>query len=816
MKDLSKIEEIYHAVLEKSPAEREAFLKESCGDDEDLRREVESLLSFDERAEDFIESPPGALAEEFLGDGEKNDNLSGRKFSHYRVLEQIGAGGMGEVYLAEDTRLGRKVALKLLPAQFSENPERKARFEKEARAASALNHPNIITIYGIEEAENLNFIATEFIDGQTLRTLINEKPFNWRETVEITIQITSALEAAHSVGIVHRDIKPANIMIRRDGYVKVLDFGLAKLQEGEKGRKGDGELKNTLSSVLTNPGMVMGTVAYMSPEQARGLKTDAQTDIWSLGVVLYEMLSGKQPFTGETASHIIVSILEKEPLPLENVLEELQKIIGKALTKDKKTRYRTAQDLLIDLKKLKRTSESQDETSDTPNKTGNENETRIYGAASTQQGETAKTQPTVSSLEYAVTQAKSHKLATIVVAVLLFGIISTAVYWNYFYRQNPSQNPFQSVKFDRVTAHGLTITNAISPDGKYVVYAKDESGEQSLWLRQTATSGDTQIIPSSQMNYHFLNFSPDGENIYFVGVEKEGVAPALFEVSTLGRNQRKLIDGVNSQISFAPDGKSLAFLRRSEGENKLIIANAQGRDERVLATRKFPDLYTRGVSWSPDGKLIAVATLKSRSRYAGGIAVVDVATGAENPIPLSEKEVIQVTHLAWLKDGSGLVFCRYVSPTGERFQLQFVAYPSGQIQNITNDLTSYEDLSLTADGKTLVSVQREYSMGIWLTDEGDFTKTKQIETKTGRDDGERGIAWTKDGKIVYVSSEDEAQNIWRVDADGTNQKPLTTGNEHGKVNPSLNPDDGTLIYLSDLEKVSIFGKWIPKGKTCAA
>ena len=228
MSNIAKIEEIYHAALEKPLAERDEFLKKACGDDEELRREVESLLSFDEQAADFIETPPEDLAANLFAK-QNNEDIIGKTLNHYRVISQLGAGGMGEVYLAEDTKLKRKIALKLLPLQFSTDAERKRRFEQEARAVSALNHPNIITIYGIEEAEDLEFIATELIDGETLREKIKEKPFTWQEMLNIAIQITSALESAHSVGIIHRDIKPANIMIRRDGIVKVLDFGLGKI-----------------------------------------------------------------------------------------------------------------------------------------------------------------------------------------------------------------------------------------------------------------------------------------------------------------------------------------------------------------------------------------------------------------------------------------------------------------------------------------------------------------------------------------------------------------------------------------------------------
>jgi eukaryotic-like serine/threonine-protein kinase len=361
--------------------------------------------------------------------------------SHYRIVSKIGAGGMGEVYLAEDTRLDRKVAIKFLSEEFSRDSDKLNRFIQEAKAISALNHPNILTVHEIGEIGDSNYIVTEFIEGKTLREhLSSDESISLSAILKVGVQTAEALVAAHQAGIIHRDIKPENIMIRRDGYAKVLDFGLAKLTEKKKSERIslEGETK---AFVQTNPGMVMGTVSYMSPEQARGKEIDARTDIWSLGVVLYEMLSGKLPFTGETINHTIVSILEKEPKLLENVPDELQRIVRKALTKDKEMRYQTARDLLIDLKNLRRTLDIQGELerSVIPNKTdtadaGVEKATQVYavGAAATTQGEgeAVKTQAatSASSLEYAVTQAKSHKLAVAISGAVLLGVIAIAYF----------------------------------------------------------------------------------------------------------------------------------------------------------------------------------------------------------------------------------------------------------------------------------------------------------------------------------------------------------------------------------------------------
>ena len=346
-----QIDRIFHAVLQRDPSQRSAFVAESCAGDPALQKEIEDLLASHEESDSFIETPASDVAAELLAEGQAG-LVVGQAIGPYTVLDLIGAGGMGQVYLGTDTRLGRRVALKILPKQFTINPERVRRFEQEARAASALNHPNIVTIHEIGRSNSTQFIVTEFVDGQTLRTLMNEKPFTLKEALNVATQIAGALAAAHAAGIVHRDIKPENIMLRADGYVKILDFGLAKLTELPTT---DSELeKSTL--LQSNPGLVMGTVQYMSPEQARGKKVDARTDIWSLGIVLYELVSGRVPFTGETPSHVMVSLMENELPPLTSHTElpaELERIVTKTLAKNKRERYQTAKELAHDLKNLK-------------------------------------------------------------------------------------------------------------------------------------------------------------------------------------------------------------------------------------------------------------------------------------------------------------------------------------------------------------------------------------------------------------------------------------------------------------------------------
>ena len=349
-----QVTDLFQSAVERAPERRPAFLDEACHGDEGLRREVGSLLTSYERAENFIEVPAFEVAPELVTN-DRAGALVGKLIGHYRIESFIGVGGMGEVFLARDEQLGRKAALKLLPEHLTADEAQLSRFKAEARSASALNHPNILTVYEIGSKGNVRFIATEFIEGVTLRALLADEKMNLRTALEIAVQVASALTAAHEAGVVHRDIKPENIMLRPDGYVKVLDFGIAKLTEEGPAREHH-ELATT-SGLKTRPGLVLGTGRYMSPEQARGQKVDARSDIWSLGVVLYEMVVGIPPFLGETPSDCIASILTKELPPLSGVLPDvplkLEEILQKALRKDRDERYQTAGELLGDLHTLK-------------------------------------------------------------------------------------------------------------------------------------------------------------------------------------------------------------------------------------------------------------------------------------------------------------------------------------------------------------------------------------------------------------------------------------------------------------------------------
>ena len=441
-----QISQFFHAARGLTPAERTAFLDEECADDS-LRKLIEQLLATNVDANSFMESTALEIEARLLADAE-SDSVVGQTIGHYKIIAAICVGGMGEVYLAQDMQLGRKVALKLLPTLFTMDTDRVRRFQQEARAASALNHPNIITIYEIGEFDDRHFIVTEFIDGETVRRWISGvqptasgrssgkpgTPQALSEVLNIAIQTADALAAAHEAGIVHRDIKPENIMVRgRDGYVKVLDFGLAKLTEGYEATVDlEGE---TRAQVKTNPGMVMGTVGYMSPEQARAEKVDARTDIWSLGVVLYELLAGCPPFDRPTPSEVIASILEHEPPPLpryaRDVPEELERIVSKTLTKDREERYQTAKDLLVDLRRLKQRLEVDAAVQRTSQPVG-DNAKNV--AATGRLGEvTGEATAVASSTSRAVSRVKRFNLTTRGALIVLASLVTLAALAYFVY-----------------------------------------------------------------------------------------------------------------------------------------------------------------------------------------------------------------------------------------------------------------------------------------------------------------------------------------------------------------------------------------------
>src|SRR5579871_1541149 len=445
-----QIEKLYHSAAALQPAERASFLERACNADPELRQEVESLLAHDQQAENFIESPALEIAAHQLA-RDDNQSLIGREVSHYRIVEKLGGGGMGVVYKAEDTELGRFVALKFLPDDLAHDPQALERFRREARAASALNHPNICTIHEIGQQQGRPFIVMEFLDGTTLKHRITGRPLDTETALEIGMQIAEALEAAHAEGIVHRDIKPANIFLTKRGQVKVLDFGLAKVV---KAKAQVAEVEATLSDDLTSIGSTLGTVAYMSPEQASGRQLDVRSDIFSFGILLYELLAGRRPFTGANDLELLQTLIHGSPQPLrQNVPPMLSMIVEKALEKDPDDRYQSMREMLVDLRRCRRA--------------------RLVGAPPAAQRKVPR-----------------NWLVWGIAGVMFVAVIV----WEALRPAARPTNLLEGAHFTRLTDFETTEA-AISPDGRFVAFVSDHDGSNDVWLTQV---GVGQLINLTQ------------------------------------------------------------------------------------------------------------------------------------------------------------------------------------------------------------------------------------------------------------------------------------------------------------------------------
>jgi Serine/threonine protein kinase len=742
----------------------------------------------------------------------------GTTLSRYRIINKIGAGGMGEVYRAQDTELGRSVALKFLSGEVASHQNRLNRFIQEAKAASALNHPNIITVYEIGRTEDSTFIATEFIEGVTLRHRMRQR-LKLTEVLDIATQIASALVAAHAAGIVHRDIKPDNIMVRTDGIVKVLDFGLAKLTERQDS-SAEAEA-TTIALVNTEPGSVLGTVAYMSPEQAAGREVDARADVWSLGVVLYEMIAARAPFEGASKSHIIVAITDSEPLPITHFVSEvpeaLEWIIAEALTKDREERCQTAKEMLGKLKRLKQRIESGASISDlsrsgSPNSSiapvtnSNvvsfaEKETTLQEGRATARSEDFADTRALSSVQFVVTGIRQYRKESI--AVLVVGILVAAAIGFGLYKLFTQPKQFGPPKMIALTTGGkvngedINGQLAISPDGKYVVCAANDAKQQaSLWLRQVSTNSLVRIVPPENGGYLATTFSPDGELIYYVAtLERNKYVPTLYRIPVLGGTPTKVLDRVFSAIAFSGDGGQFAFVRKNQEDMALMVANTDGGGQpRAIALRKQPNGFsTSGPSWSPDGKRVACGVFDGSGTGYSSVVEVPVETG--DPRPFNSQRWAKVGRVIWLADGSGLIMTAQPESSSIGTQLWFLPYPRGEARRITNDLNGYGEVSLglTSDSGTIATIQQVNSSSIWITAPNtDESNARQI-LKTNLPDA---VSWTPEGKIVYASRTGETWDIWMVDRDGSEVKQLTADSFIDQQ-PSVSPNGKYVVFQSN-------------------
>lgn len=790
-----KVKDIFDIALQLKPNQRENYVNAACGDNLALRDEVETLL--ESYRPDYIETPAVAEVAEVIVSEEKSHRLSGgERISHYKIIKRLGKGGMGEVYLADDLKLNRQVALKLLSPKLDADKQHFQRFMREAQAASVLNHPNICTIYEINDDGSAPFIAMEYVEGETLAKKIKKRRLTLEEIFDVAIQVAAALKAAHEAKIVHRDIKPDNVMIRPDGLIKVLDFGLAKLTENFPGAKSSDSDISTMPLISTNPGMVLGTVNYMSPEQARGRNVDARTDIFSFGVMLYEMLSGRLPFSGENDVDIIGSILHKEHEPLGQAAgklpPELGQVIDKTLQKNTEQRYQTIREVLNDLKDLNQRLELKAFSHDSGY--------RVTGDFRRADTTDDRLPPNITARRssYApgsisqmlVSGLTRYPTSSLVITILILMTLAAAGIVLYkIMRPPPTRESFQTMRLSKLTAGGNVEDKeiAISPDGKYVVYAVQEGGQQSLWIRQVETSGNAQILPPADVEFKGLAFSPDGNYIYYAVKEKKG-APEVYMMPALGGNKRMLLENAYGPVSFSPGGRQIAFL---SDETALMVAGSDGAAPRMLAAAPEGSRWVIP-AWSPDGKTIVNAVFSSADSH---YHLFEVSAEHGTIRPVNSPPWISINGLTWLPDGSGLLMSGRDLET-KLSQLWLVAYPSGNLRRITNDLSSYQGLSLTADGKTAVSVQQNLLTNIWIAPEAEATAVRKITTEVGRDEGLSGVAWAPDGRIVYTTRITGTQDLWIVNQDGTENRQLTF-NLKSNFSPAVSPDGRSIVFVSD-------------------
>jgi eukaryotic-like serine/threonine-protein kinase len=699
---------------------------------------------------------------------------------HYRILELLGKGGMGEVYVGEDTRLGRRVAVKILSRELGLSPDQRERFEREARAVAALNHPNIVTIHSVEEADGVPFLTLELLEGRTLDSAIPQDGMPVDRLLACAIPLADAVGAAHQRGITHRDLKPANVMLTTDGRIKVLDFGLAKLKEDASAASAA-----LPTQELTGEGRIVGTVAYMSPEQAEAKPVDTRSDVFSLGVMLFEMATGQRPFKGDTQVSLLSSILKDTPSSITDVKatlpRDLARIVKRCLNKDPEDRYQTAKDLRNDLRLLKDDLAS---------------------------GEAAAIQPGMHAGAPRATKAPPSRTPIVAGALVVLALIAAGVYWRT--RLPAGSNtafasvPFGSVGLTRLTTTGTTGLAVISDDGRYVAYVVTEEGKSGVWLRQVATSSNVQIVPPAEVRFLGLSFSADGNHVYYAIAPVGEVFASLYQVPVLGGGVRRVMDDVDGTVTFEPGGKRLAFGRRVPKlrQTTLVVVDVNGTNEKTIASRQAPNSFNlQSVAWSPDGRVIAIPAVRSETLQTD-VVLVDVESGKE--MTVGRHPWRDVTHVAWLPDGRSLLINAQDAEGESTNQIWLISVPGGDVRRITNDLSTYTGLSVTADGKTILSVRNELRARIWTTD-GLGGGAREPTSGPAADDGVRGIAWTPDARLVYASASAGNSDIWIMNADGRNRVQLTFDRAHDTL-PDVTPDGRRIVFVS--ERGGVRGLWV--------
>lgn len=720
------------AALQMTAGRRATFLNEVCGSDRELRQQIEALIAAESGAPAYLEKP---LLEELAGDmlARPERELAGRRIENYEVLSRLGSGGIGEVWLARDLTLHREVALKLLSPRFASSPYHTRRFQQEARAASALNHPNIITVYEIGVAEGALFIAEERVEGETVRQRMIREPMPLAEILNIGAQAAAALGAAHAAGIVHRDIKPENVMLRPDGLVKVVDFGLARYVEPVTDDGSPG--------TWSNPGFVLGTVRYMSPEQARGLAVDGRSDQFSLGVMLYEMAAGAPPFLGATSADTLAAILQADPPPLSPAA--FDRVVRRCLAKDPDARYGSAEELRVDLLAL-------------------------------------AAPPPVARKPWGLVTAACAAVA-LLAAIVLFAN-----------RTRPA-SPFEQMRITRLVTRGDVTDVAISPDGSALAYVVPEKAGESIWIRKTASQQENLAVSAEAGEHSGLTFSPDSASLYYRRRGAEGSGD-LYRVSMKGGAPVRVSASVSGAASVSPDGRRIAFVRLDPAtwQSSVMVAKADGSGESSLRTLQRPRSFdNHQLAWSPDGASLAVFEVESArySEMSFHLVEIRVADGSQRAITAQTWQWPR--SVVWPAK-AGFLLVTAATRADDGYQVSKVRYANGAVTRVTNDLSNYDRVTVTSDGKQFATVQSETSASVWVAQGGEAARAVRVSAAPIRA-ARMAVAWTLGGQLIYSNATGDYRNLWKMDGDGKNPRRLTSG-EGNKDQIALTRDGRYIVY----------------------